>query len=236
MQVQVPDRTFHHMTRFIPATEVSQKARPQLRYDAISGMPPRGHNQQRSDDNDPSHMGQLQLIGRDYPSGNGAGPEIEKISRSARAYPVGLLKLATGEVPQVPQVPRKPLTPGLSAVFDSDAWNTHGTLQQKQPYGLQTGAPLWQGMTPNLPFMSTSPWQLARNFRDGVQSAKIPDWIAHSDMLRTGAGAGLGGILGAGAGLVSRFLGVDTPPPSHLAMFGSALGGLLGNIRGGGKP
>lgn len=212
--------------QLIPHAEHISKPRAQLRYQRIDGMPPRGFNEPKVDE-DPSGMSKLNLVGRDYYSGSGTGPEIEKISAQIWGAPLENLAIKFAQA-----VVRQPLSSGLAAVLDNDKYMATGEQVQRDPFRRPTGAPEWQPQTPNFPFLGTSLWRLARNFRNKLQTAQMPSILAQSAPLRTTVGAAGGAAAAVGAGWLANLLNQDNTPLSHYALGGAGLAGLLAYGRG----
>jgi hypothetical protein len=209
--------------QLIPHAEHVSKPRSRLRYQRIDGMPPRGFNEPKEDE-DPSGLSKLNLVGKDYYSGSGTGPEIEKVSAQIWGAPLVNLavKLAT----------RQPLPSGLAAVHDNATYMNTGKLVQTDPFRRPVGAPAWQSQTPDFPFLGTSLFQLARNLRNKLQTAQMPNILQQSAPLRGTVGALGGAAAAAGAGWLSNILNQKNTPLSHYALGGAGLAGLLAYGRG----
>jgi hypothetical protein len=212
--------------KLIPLSEQATKARERLRYEPIAGVPARGQNEEDHTD-DPSGLSKLQLVGRHHEVGTGHGPEIEKVAVQRWGAALEDLSVKLAEV-----MTRQPLSPGLAALYDNDKYMATGAQVPVAPFRVPAGAPDWQPHVGNLPFIGTSAFQLARDFRNRLQGMQMPDVVRESTPLRTLLGAGTGAALAAGAGWVKNLLDGESTPLSHFALPAAGLGAWLGHQRG----
>lgn len=189
--------------------------RNRLRYDPI-GMPSSEGNQ---DDNteDPSNLSALNLVTRDFPVGNGQGPEIDKMANAAPA---------PAAAPKFPA-----LSKGMASIYDAPTYQSTGQLNLKPVYQAPAYMAPWTGNAPPLPVLNKSIFDLARGARNAVDTARLPSWMTQNRVMQGSAGAVAGGLLGLGAGHVDRFMGGPEDAPNHLGALGTIIGMLTGLVR-----
>lgn len=146
----------------------------QLRYDDIGIA--NGYNKD-NDDNDPSNTSRLNLVTRDFPIGNGAGPPIEKRSDAA---------------------PRPPLTPGLAGVFDQDSWNTRGMLMRKTPANYPVGMQPYQGNSAPIFGLIPPPAEIGRSLGNYMRQSTPQSVLQDGVNVGTRAARGLGSAASQG--------------------------------------
>jgi hypothetical protein len=155
---------------------------------------------------DPSQLSKLNLVTPDFPVGNGFGPEIELSKYAAE------------------------LSPGLSRIFDPEAYRTTGQLNRLPVQHHPALAP-WMGRTPPIPLLSMSFYDLGKSLRNSFDHATLPTWISGSRPTAAVAGAMAGGGLGWLLGQAGNLLQPGSAEPGSLGALGAALGGTIGAYR-----
>lgn len=179
----------------------------QRQRDRIEGLPEQGVNPDSDPDvADPSNMGKLNLVTRDFPIGNGSGPEIEKWASMP------------------------PLSRAMASIYDSNIYQQTGRLQQLPAYQGPYYAP-WSGNAPTLPLINRSLFDIGRSLRGIVDNAKLPTWTTQNRTTQIGAGAAAGGALGSGFEHLQNMMGADPEQPRHYGILGALLGAAYGAIR-----
>ena len=172
-----------------------------------TGMPSAADNSEDPNTDDPSNLGKLRLVGKDYPVGNGHGPIIGGGKEAA-------IKMS----------------PGAASIYDEKAYEQTGNIVRKPLQTTPAGMQPWMGADPS--FFGVSPFGIGRSLRQNAQQGSLPSWIRNNKLNMTGFGAGAGGLAAAGAGDVHNWLNPDEPLQTNkLTGIGAAIGALLGALR-----
>lgn len=179
----------------------------QRQRDRIEGAPPPGSNPETDPTTaDPSGLGKLNLVTKDYPIGNGNGPEIEKWASAPS------------------------LSRAMASIYDNDTYQRTGRLLQKAPYRTPFYAP-WTGNAPAIPLLNRSMFDIGRSLRGIVNNTGLPAWTTQNHLTQMGAGAAAGGVLGTGLEHLHNMAGADPESSRNYGLMGALLGAAFGAVR-----
>lgn len=179
-----------------------------LRYDKLDGVPEsEGNPVTDPQTEDPSGLSRLSLVTKDFPIGNGFGPELTKHA----THPA--------------------LSKPMASVYDQAAYQSTGRLVPKAPYRTPYYAPPWTGNAPVLPIVNRSVFDLGRALRRGIDKTSLPRWITGSRLSQAGVGALAGAGVGTGLSFLNSLQGAPADSPGSPGAVGAAIGALLGALR-----